>query len=75
MTLFADRALNETKEWRVGSKVHDRTENCQVFNSVAAESADQIRRFKSAEGVDQIDTKVTVQMKNRNSIEMLHDEM
>ena len=39
------------------------------------EKRSPINRFKSTEGVDQIDTKVTVQMKNRNSIKMLHDEM
>jgi hypothetical protein len=75
MTLFADWSLNEAKKRGIGTEVHNRTENCQVFNSITPESADQIRGLIATETVDQIDAKVAFHLKNCSSIEMLHNEM
>jgi hypothetical protein len=75
MTLFADWSLNEAKKRGIGTEVHNRTENCQVFNSITPKSADQIRRLIATETVDHIDAKVAFHLKNSRSIEMLHNEM
>ena len=75
MTLFADWSLNEAKKRGIGTEVHNRAENREVFNSITPKTADQIRRLIATESVDQIDAKVAFHLKNCSSIEMLHNEM
>ncbi len=75
MTLFTDCSLNEAKKRGIGTEMHNRAENREVFNSITLKSADQIRRLIAIDTVEPIDTKAAFHLKNSRSIEMLHNEM